>query len=66
MENDEKLVDEKAVAEELGVSPHTLRWWRSQRKGPKFLKLEGTLVRYRIRDVRAYQRRQEIPTEGSE
>lgn len=46
------LLTEREVVEFLSgaVSVHTLRAWRLQRRGPRFVKL-GTAVRYRRNDV---------------
>jgi len=42
----EHLLNEYEAAQMLGLSVCTLRAWRSQRRGPAFLKL-GRAVRYR-------------------
>jgi predicted DNA-binding transcriptional regulator AlpA len=39
------------VADLFQISPHTLRNLRSQGGGPRFVKLGGHTVRYRLRDV---------------
>ena len=39
------LIDEKQVAEMLGISPATLRTWRYKGRGPKYIKI-GSHVRY--------------------
>lgn len=49
--------DEKWVAARLGVSVKTLQAWRLQGKGPKSSKLGGTMVRYRLRDIYAFEKR---------
>jgi excisionase family DNA binding protein len=49
-----KLLTPKQAAEFLGVPDGTLAQWRSQRRGPVFIKLEGRLVRYRARDLETY------------
>jgi predicted site-specific integrase-resolvase len=38
------------VAELLHVSVGTLRWWRSEGRGPRYLKAE-TKVLYKVQDV---------------
>lgn len=50
-----QLLDENQVVA-LGVcsSVHTLRSWRHKGRGPKFIKVGGTLVRYRLSDVEAF------------
>jgi hypothetical protein len=54
--DDDDLVD-------MGVagSVNTLRSWRSQGRGPKFIKV-GKLVRYRLSDVEAFM--DSLPTGG--
>lgn len=37
----------------LGVKANTLEIWRSQKRGPKFVKI-GRLVRYRRKDLDAF------------
>lgn len=49
-----KLLTPGELAELLGVSEETLAQWRSQRRGPPYVKVEGRLVRYRLPDVEAY------------
>ncbi len=44
------LINTGAVAELLGLSPATLRLWRSLGKGPRFVKCGGA-VRYRTEDL---------------
>jgi hypothetical protein len=44
----------KQASEFLSVPEGTLAQWRSQRRGPAFIKLEGRLVRYRSRDLEQY------------
>lgn len=47
------LQNETKLAEYLGVSINTLRKWRWEGKGPKFIKL-GSRVAYRVSDVEAF------------
>lgn len=49
-----QLLNPKQAAEFLGIPEGTLAQWRSQRRGPAFIKLEGRLVRYRVCDLDAY------------
>ncbi len=47
-------VDEAAAAKWLGdLAPRTLANWRSQGRGPRFIRV-GRLIRYDIRDLEAY------------
>jgi len=49
----EHLLNEHEAAQFLGLSVFTLRAWRSQRRGPVFVKL-GRAVRYRPDDLEAF------------
>ena len=49
-----KLLTPRESAELLGVPEGTLAQWRSQRRGPPYIKLEGRLVRYRRSDLEEY------------
>ncbi|MGD1212142.1 MAG: helix-turn-helix domain-containing protein [Candidatus Acidiferrales bacterium] len=49
-----RLLTPAQAAEVLGIPEGTLAQWRSQRRGPTFIKLEGRLVRYRVRDLDSY------------
>ncbi len=49
-----RLLTPKQAAEFLCIPEGTLAQWRSQRRGPAFIKLEGRLVRYRTRDLENY------------
>jgi len=49
-----KLLAEKQVAEIYGFSLGTLRNWRVLRQGPRFLKINGKMIRYRINDIEDY------------
>lgn len=52
-----KLLTSREVAAMLGIAEITVREWRYKGKGPKFIKLEGTIrghVRYDPDDVQAY------------
>ena len=45
-----RLLNVTEVAEWLGISPHTLRYWRHVHRGPRSLSVGGA-VRYRASDV---------------
>jgi predicted DNA-binding transcriptional regulator AlpA len=49
----EALLTEHQVAEIIGMSLASLRRWRLQRQGPKYLKI-GAAVRYPPADVSAW------------
>lgn len=44
------MLDTKAAAEHLGLAKVTLDMWRSQGRGPRFVKM-GRAVRYRMSDL---------------
>jgi len=48
------LLTPKQAAEFLGVPSGTLAQWRSERRGPPYIKLEDRLVRYRRSDLEEY------------
>lgn len=50
----EVLLTPKQAAEFLGIPLGTLAHWRSQRRGPPYIKLEDRLVRYRRSDLEKY------------
>ncbi|MFX0546121.1 helix-turn-helix transcriptional regulator [Roseovarius sp. S1116L3] len=47
----DKLLTTKEAAILLRLSPQTLEKWRTQGRGPKFVKLESKAVRYRYGDL---------------
>lgn len=49
----QRLLNEHEVADSCSISVLTLRKWRSQRRGPQYVKI-GALVRYRPEDVDAW------------
>ena len=61
-----KLLTPDEVAEQLGVSPHTLAIWRSEgRNGLPYVKV-GRLVRYREDAVDEYIENQTCDEEGDD
>lgn len=48
------LLTPRQAAEYLGVPETTLAQWRSQRRGPPYIKLESRLIRYRRTDLESY------------
>ncbi len=53
------LLTTEEAAGHLGFEPETLEAWRSRRTGPAFIKM-GKHVRYRLRDLIAYEDRMRI------
>ncbi len=49
--NEQRLVTEKQAGKLLSVSPRTLRNWRTRGGGPRFVKISGRCIRYRIADI---------------
>ena len=58
------LLTPKEAAEFLEIPPGTLAQWRSQRRGPPYIKLEERLVRYRRSDLEEYLSGHLIDTDG--
>ncbi len=54
MQNQAGLLTDLEVARYLRVSVALVRRWRVLHAGPKFIKVGGALVRYRMEDVDAY------------
>lgn len=52
-----KLLTSKEVAALIGVQPETVKLWRYNRKGPKFIKIRN-MVRYYESDVQAWIKEQ--------
>ena len=52
---DGRCISQNELAQRWQISEVTLERWRSQRKGPQFLRLGGQ-VRYRLVDVESYER----------
>ncbi|GIU75777.1 MAG: hypothetical protein KatS3mg004_2864 [Bryobacteraceae bacterium] len=49
----QRLLNERQVADSCAISVLTLRKWRGEGRGPRYVKI-GTLVRYRPEDVDAW------------
>jgi predicted DNA-binding transcriptional regulator AlpA len=52
---DGRCISQNKLAQRWQISEATVERWRSQRKGPQFLRLGGQ-VRYRLVDVESYER----------
>ena len=57
-----KLMTELAVVELTGIARGTLRNWRSERRGPTFVKFGNGAVRYRETDVAEWIEAALVPT----
>jgi predicted DNA-binding transcriptional regulator AlpA len=53
-----KVLDTRAAADFLGISPRTLEGFRVRGGGPRFVKIGGA-VRYRLESLDEYLRQQE-------
>ncbi len=62
MESKSTLLTPGRAAEYLSVSAETLAQWRSQSRGPHYIKLEGRLVRYRVSDLESYLQGRSVTT----
>lgn len=49
-----QLMTTPEASEYLRYKVETLKWWRSHGGGPPFIKINGRLVRYRVRDLDAW------------
>jgi predicted DNA-binding transcriptional regulator AlpA len=56
-ETEDRFSTPEDLAKRLGVKPRTLQEWRSRKRGPHFVRLEG-FIRYRERDVEEWLDRQ--------
>jgi predicted DNA-binding transcriptional regulator AlpA len=48
------LLDERAAAALLGLTPRCLQSWRHRGSGPKFCRISARCVRYRPADLAAW------------
>lgn len=62
-EGNNSLLTPRQAAEYLGLPESTLAQWRSQRRGPSYIKLELRLVRYRVSDLETYLGQHLVETE---
>lgn len=46
-----RLLTEREVEADYGIPTKTLQHWRYVGRGPRYLKIEGRLVRYRLADI---------------
>jgi hypothetical protein len=52
--SDDDFISAKHAAAMLDTTPGQLSNWRSQRRGPPFVKGYGRFIRYRIKDLKTY------------
>jgi predicted DNA-binding transcriptional regulator AlpA len=48
------LLDERAAAAALGLTPRTLQGWRHRGDGPPHVRISARCVRYRVEDLNAW------------
>lgn len=53
------MLSERELANRWGISPKTLQRWRTEKRGPAYIKL-SKCVRYSIENVQTYEREQII------
>lgn len=53
MGTEDKLIDQRAMSERLGITTKTAETWRSRGFGPRYVKV-GSLVRYRLSDIETW------------
>lgn len=58
------VIDEPSAAARLGVATGTLRNWRSQGRGPQYVRL-GRRVLYRLRDLDVYTQARLVDPEAT-
>ena len=58
------VVDEDDAAAQLGVSPRTMQRWRTEGRGPSFVRL-GKLTKYRPGDLEEFVRAGVVPREAA-
>ena len=61
-----KLLTPKDVSEITGLSIETLAQWRSQRRGPPYVKFSRNCVRYRQSDLDGWVLERIVRTESGE
>lgn len=59
---DKSLLTPEEAADFLSISAETLAQWRSQRRGPPYIKLEGRLVRYSQSALDSYLGKRNVTT----
>lgn len=60
-----QLLTPDQVAAYLGLSAETLAQWRSQRRGPRYVKVARQVVRYRGEDVDKWVLEQMVETSAN-
>jgi hypothetical protein len=50
----DKLLRQEEAAQMLNLSPRALEAWRHRGGGPRFLRISGRCIRYRLGDLHAW------------
>ena len=62
MQKTENFLNDREAASFLRLSPQTLRNWRSQCRGPVYIKA-GRAIRYAMEDLRAFMDQNRVDLE---
>jgi predicted DNA-binding transcriptional regulator AlpA len=63
-EHEVALISEGNAAKYLGLSPRTLGEWRRNKKGPKYIRINSWLIRYKKSDLDDFIETQEMVTDN--
>jgi len=63
MEKTQNFLNDKEAARFLSLSPQTLRNWRTQSRGPAYIKA-GRAIRYAIDDLRSFMDQNRISNQA--
>jgi len=61
----EKLLNQNAAAQFLGLSPITLEVWRSRGDGPRFVRLSRRAIRYQFSEIMKFVKAHEVEPKKS-
>jgi excisionase family DNA binding protein len=57
---DERLLTTQEAADYLGLSETTLRIWRGEDRGPRWIKINYRTIRYRLSDIDDWLKTREV------
>jgi len=63
MQKPEDYLNDREAAKLLSLSPQTLRNWRTQSRGPAYIKA-GRAIRYAVEDLRDYMTANRVSHNG--